>query len=173
VDGKITERLGKVTVRGDKRWKGKGGSVMTNVCLSMYSKTENIYYSQLSSVAILPQPEPVLTSYNTRKGLISLISCAIALRSSPPSQVSTCNGQRSSHLFCVHYTRNELPEATITKHLVYTSFSGFYIYKMLLLTLRKRSVEELKVFCWFGCHRSLKCETSRTQKIMSGHGLVY
>jgi hypothetical protein len=29
------------------------------VCLSMYSLTENIYYSQLSSVAILLQPEPV------------------------------------------------------------------------------------------------------------------
>jgi hypothetical protein len=29
------------------------------VCLSMYNITENIYYSQLSSVAILLQPEPV------------------------------------------------------------------------------------------------------------------
>jgi hypothetical protein len=29
------------------------------VCLSMYSIAENIYYSQLSSVAILLQPEPV------------------------------------------------------------------------------------------------------------------
>jgi hypothetical protein len=28
-------------------------------CLSMYSITENIYYSQLSSVAILLQPEPI------------------------------------------------------------------------------------------------------------------
>jgi hypothetical protein len=28
-------------------------------CLSMYSITENIYYPQLSSVAILLQPEPV------------------------------------------------------------------------------------------------------------------
>jgi hypothetical protein len=27
-------------------------------CLSMYSITENIYYSQLSFVAILLQPEP-------------------------------------------------------------------------------------------------------------------
>jgi hypothetical protein len=33
--------------------------------LSMYSITENIYYSQLSSVAILLQPEPnCFTSYN-------------------------------------------------------------------------------------------------------------
>jgi hypothetical protein len=44
------------------------------------------------------------TSYNTRKGLCSLSVCAIVLRSSPPSHVSTCNGQRSSQLFCVHYT---------------------------------------------------------------------
>jgi hypothetical protein len=35
--------------------------------LSMYSITENIYYSQLSSVAILLQPETVFTSYSTRK----------------------------------------------------------------------------------------------------------
>jgi hypothetical protein len=46
----------------------------------------------------------VFTSYSTRKGLGSLSSCAVALRSSPPSHVSTCNGQRSSQLFCVHYT---------------------------------------------------------------------
>jgi hypothetical protein len=39
----------------------------------------------------------------TRKGLFSLSLCAIVLRSSPPSHVSTCNGQRSSQLFCVHY----------------------------------------------------------------------
>jgi hypothetical protein len=32
---------------------------LSTVCLSMYSITENIYYSQLSSVAILLQPEPV------------------------------------------------------------------------------------------------------------------
>jgi hypothetical protein len=38
----------------------------------MYSITENIYYSQLSSVATFLQPEPVITSYSTRKGLGSL-----------------------------------------------------------------------------------------------------
>jgi hypothetical protein len=70
----------------------------------MYSTTENIYYSQLSSVAVLLQPEPnCFTSYSTRKGLGSLSLCTIVLRSSPPSHVSTCNGQRSSQLFCVHY----------------------------------------------------------------------
>jgi hypothetical protein len=51
------------------------------------------------------QPEPnCFTSYNTRKGLRSLSLCAIVLRSSPSSHVSTCNSQRSSQLFCVHYT---------------------------------------------------------------------
>jgi hypothetical protein len=50
------------------------------------------------------QPERnCFTSYNTRKGLGSLSSCAIVLRSSPPSHVSTCSGQWSSQLFCVHY----------------------------------------------------------------------
>jgi hypothetical protein len=99
---KINESLGNVTVRGGKRWKGQGGARWPTVCLSVYSITENIYYAQLSSVAILPQPEPVFTSFSTSKGLGSL-SCAIALQSSPPSHVFTCNGQRSPRLFCVHY----------------------------------------------------------------------
>jgi hypothetical protein len=71
----------------------------------MYSVTENIYYSQLSSVAILQQPEPnCFTSYNTRKGLCSLSLCAIVLRSPPPSHVSISNDQRSSQLLCVRYS---------------------------------------------------------------------
>jgi hypothetical protein len=65
----------------------------------MYSITENIYYSQLSSVTILMQPEHnCFTSYNTRKGLGSLLICAIVLRSPPPSHVSTSIGQRSSEV---------------------------------------------------------------------------
>jgi hypothetical protein len=65
---KITESLGNVTVRGEKDVKGKRGARLSTVCLSMYSITENIYYSQLSSVTILLQPEPnCFTSYNTRK----------------------------------------------------------------------------------------------------------
>jgi hypothetical protein len=100
---KITTSLGNVTVRGGKRWKGQGGSTMAK-SLSMYSITENVYYSQLSSVALLLQPKPnCFTWYNTRKGLGSLSLCAIVLRSSPPSHASICNGQRSSQLFCVHY----------------------------------------------------------------------
>jgi hypothetical protein len=104
---KITASLGNVTVRGEKR-KGQGGARWPTVCLSMYSITENIYYSQLSSVAIFLQTERnCFTSYNTRKGLGSLSLCAIVLRSSPPSYVSTCNSQRSSQLFCVHYMLTE------------------------------------------------------------------
>jgi hypothetical protein len=54
---KITERLGNVTVRREKAGKSKGGERLSTVCLSMYSITENIYYSQLPSVAILLQPD--------------------------------------------------------------------------------------------------------------------
>jgi hypothetical protein len=91
--------------RHSKRGKidGKGkGERLSSACLSMYSITENIYYSQLPSVAILLQPEPnCFTSYNTSKSLCSLSICAIVLRSF--SHVSTSNGQRSSQLFFVHY----------------------------------------------------------------------
>jgi hypothetical protein len=74
-------------------------------CLSMHSITENIYYTQLSSVAILLQPEPkCFTSYNTRNWLCSLPLCAIVFRSPPASHVSTSNGQWSSQLFCVYYS---------------------------------------------------------------------
>jgi hypothetical protein len=48
-----------VTVKGEKDGKGKGEAGWRGVRLSMYSITENIYYSQLSSVTILLQPEPV------------------------------------------------------------------------------------------------------------------
>jgi hypothetical protein len=37
----------------------RGGARLSTVCLSMYSITENIYYLQLSSVAILRQRELV------------------------------------------------------------------------------------------------------------------
>jgi hypothetical protein len=55
----VTESFGNVTVRGEKDGKSKGVTRLSTVCLSMYSITENIYYSQLSSVAILLLPEPV------------------------------------------------------------------------------------------------------------------
>jgi hypothetical protein len=63
---KLTASFGHVTVRGEKDGKGKGGAQWRSVCLSMYSITENIYYSQLSFVAILLQPEPV--SHRTMQG---------------------------------------------------------------------------------------------------------
>jgi hypothetical protein len=101
---KITESLGNVTVTGEKDGKGEGEARRRRVCLSMRSITENIYCSQLSSVAILLQPEPnCFTSYNTRKGLGSVSLCVVVLWSSLPSHVSTCNGQRSSQLFFVLY----------------------------------------------------------------------
>jgi hypothetical protein len=67
----------------------------------MYSITENIYCSQLSSVAILLQPEPnCFTSYNTRKGLCSLSlslcvlsSCRLPLP--PTCLLATANEARS------------------------------------------------------------------------------
>jgi hypothetical protein len=54
----MTASFGNVTVRGEKYGKAKGETRWPTVCLSMYGITENIYYSQLSSVAILLQPEP-------------------------------------------------------------------------------------------------------------------
>jgi hypothetical protein len=101
---KITESLVNVTVRGEKRWKEREGSAIVN-SLNMYSITENIYYSQLSSVAILLQPEPVSRRIIPRKWLRFLSLCAIVFRSPPASHVCTCNGQWSSQLlvFCVRY----------------------------------------------------------------------
>jgi hypothetical protein len=104
VDAKNCELGKRHSKRGKKDGKGKGEARWPRVCLSIYSITENIYYSQLSSVALLLQPERnCFISYNTRKGLGSVSLCAVVLRSSPPSHVSTCNGQRSSQLFFVHY----------------------------------------------------------------------
>jgi hypothetical protein len=83
--------------------RARGGARWPTVCVSMYSITENIYYSELSSVAILLQPEPV--SHRIIQGNDCFLSlCAIVFRSPPASHASTCNGQRSSQLFCVHYT---------------------------------------------------------------------
>jgi hypothetical protein len=89
--------------RGKKMERARGST--TAKSLSMYSITENIYYSQLPYFLLLLWPERnCFTSYNTRKGLCSLSPCAIVLRSSPPSHLSACNGQESWQLFCVHYT---------------------------------------------------------------------
>jgi hypothetical protein len=80
---KITESLGNVTVRGEK-WKGQGRNAMAK-SLGMNSLPENICCSQLSSIAIRLQPGGnCFTSYSTRKGLGSLFSYAIALRSFLP-----------------------------------------------------------------------------------------
>jgi hypothetical protein len=112
------------------------GSAMAN-SLSMYSITKNIYYSQLSSVAIFLQPEPnCFTSYNTRKGLCSLSLCTIVLLSPPPSHMSTSNGQRSSQLFCVHYSTVQLAHELYAIALAYIQRTFRPIY---LLSLCVRS----------------------------------
>jgi hypothetical protein len=72
--------------QGEKRWKEQGGSAMAN-SLSMYSITENICYSQLSSVAILLQPEPV--SHHIIQGNDCVFS-PYALSSFGLHQPSTC-----------------------------------------------------------------------------------
>jgi hypothetical protein len=41
----LTASFGNVTVRGEKDGKGKGEARWRRVCLSIYSITENIYYS--------------------------------------------------------------------------------------------------------------------------------
>jgi hypothetical protein len=101
---KINESLGNVTVTGGKDGKSKRGARWPTVCLSMYSITENIYCSQLSSVAILLQPEPnCFTSYNTRKALCSLSLCDVVLRSPPPTcLLQTVNEARSYFAFTIH-----------------------------------------------------------------------
>jgi hypothetical protein len=68
--------------------RARRGARWPTVCLSMYSITENINYSQLCSVAILLQLEPNwFMSYNTRNGLGSLYvlsSCGLPV---PPTSL--------------------------------------------------------------------------------------
>jgi hypothetical protein len=79
----------------------------------MYSITENIYYSQLSSVAILLQPEPnCFTSYNTRKGLCSLSLCAVVLRFPPQCHADKISEARS------YFASTVLASSTTSVHAV-------------------------------------------------------
>jgi hypothetical protein len=100
---KITESF--VTVRGEKTWKEQEGSAIVN------SLSEHVYYNwkHLLLTAVLRCDTSAawtcFTSYNTRKWLCFLFVCAIVFRSPPASHLSTSNGQWSSQLFCVHYTR--------------------------------------------------------------------
>jgi hypothetical protein len=63
----------------------------------MYSITENIYCSQLSSVTVLLQPEPVFKSYSTRKDWVlspnGLSPCGLPLP--PTCLLVTANEARS------------------------------------------------------------------------------
>jgi hypothetical protein len=77
------------------------GSAMTN-SLSMYSITENIYYSQLSSVAILLQPEHVFTSYSTRKDVVLCPNMLSPCGLPPTCLLVTVNEARSYIASTVH-----------------------------------------------------------------------
>jgi hypothetical protein len=100
---KITESLGKSQWEGKKMERTRGSAIANSL-------SEHVQYNwkHLLLTAVLrcvtSAAWTCFTSYNTRKGVCSLSLCAIVLRSSPPSHVSTCHGQRSSQLFCVHYT---------------------------------------------------------------------
>jgi hypothetical protein len=84
-----------------------GGARLPTVCLSMYSITENIYYSQLPSVALLLQPEHN-TTYSTRKDWVLsthvLLPCGLPL---PP----TCL------LVTVNEARSYFASTIISRHL--------------------------------------------------------
>jgi hypothetical protein len=58
------------------------------VCLSVYSITENIYYSQLSSVAILFYPEAV--SYRIIQGKDCVLSLPLCYRLAVSPLPPTC-----------------------------------------------------------------------------------
>jgi hypothetical protein len=67
----------------------------------MYSITEK---HLLLTAVLRCDTSAAWTCFTSYKGLCSLSLCAIVMRSVPPSHLSTSNGQRSSQLFCVHYT---------------------------------------------------------------------
>jgi hypothetical protein len=76
------------------------------VCPSMYSITENIYYSQLSSVAIVLQPEPVSHRIIQGKDWVvspyMLSSCGLPLP--PTCLLLTVNEARSYFASTIHTT---------------------------------------------------------------------
>jgi hypothetical protein len=81
------------------------GARACQVCLSMYSITENIYYSQLSSVAIFLQPEPV--SHRIIQGndcVLSLyVLSSFGLPLPPTCLLVTVNEARSYFASTVHF----------------------------------------------------------------------
>jgi hypothetical protein len=103
---KITESVRNVTVRGENIWKEQGGARLSTVCLSTYSITENIYYSQLSSVAILLQPEPV--SHRIIKGKYCVLSphvlYSFGLPLPPTCLVLTVSEARSYFASTIQFT---------------------------------------------------------------------
>jgi hypothetical protein len=91
---------------------------LSTVCLSMYNITENIYYSQLSSVAILLQPEPVSHRIIQGKDCVlspyALSPCGLPLP--PTCLVLTVSEARSYFASTVH--RSTLKRARKLKHYI-------------------------------------------------------
>jgi hypothetical protein len=86
----------------------RGEARLSTVCLSMYSITENIYCSQLSSVAIFLQPEPnCFTSYSTRKDWVLssnvLSPCGLPL---PPTCLLVTANEARSYFASTNVTRH-------------------------------------------------------------------
>jgi hypothetical protein len=67
---KLTASFGNVTVRRGKHGKGKGEAQWRRVCLSMYSITENIYYSTAVLRCATSAAWTSFTSYNTSKDCV-------------------------------------------------------------------------------------------------------
>jgi hypothetical protein len=108
--------------------------------LSMYSITENIYTHSCPPLRYFCSLN-LTFSHRIVQGKDCVLSlCAIVLRSSPPSHVSTSNGHRNSQLFCVHY--RSMPSSTITLFSGLTSFDRksntyFVLLQRYFFTFRK------------------------------------
>jgi hypothetical protein len=94
----------------------------------MYSITEIIYYSQLSSVAILLQPEPnCFTSYNTRKGWVLspyvLSPCGLLLPST--CLLVTVNEARSYFAFTITSVLVVLGGLVVIVLVIWSKVRGF------------------------------------------------
>jgi hypothetical protein len=92
---------------GEKDGKDKGEARRRRVCLSMYSINENIYYSQLSSVALLLQPERnclhcIIQGKDWVLSPYVLSSCGLSLP--PTCLLVTVNEARSYFASTIHFS---------------------------------------------------------------------
>jgi hypothetical protein len=104
---------------------------LSTVCLSMYSITENIYCSQLSSVAILLQPEPVSHSIIQGKDCVFSTSVLLSfgLPLPPTSLVLTASEARSYFASTItsHLKRNL--NKTVVSSAVQQTISDWYFIR--------------------------------------------